>query len=191
MRRPTAEAPAPPPERPAAEAPGDFAVANPIHSAEAPAPPPTGTARDVGAADRRGTLDPHREARVPPTSFLRVAIFILFLVRVRRRIHGSLGRVTKRFGLALIAFSVSCTAVNISLLLARGEDDSDVAVLLSNPLSALAFVAHVSMTLPYPRTRAKLNFHVTVLALSTLAKGPYSAFGGSGARVDAERSSVA
>ena len=36
---------------------------NPIHSAEAPARPPTGTARD-GAADRRGTLDPHREARL-------------------------------------------------------------------------------------------------------------------------------
>ena len=111
------------------EAPGEFAVSSLIHSAEAPARPPTGTARD-GVTDRRGTLDPHREARVPPTSFLRVAIVILFLVRVRRRIHVSLGRVTERFGLALCAFSVSCTAVK-STAGRAGEDDSDVAWSLS------------------------------------------------------------
>ena len=67
---------------------------------------------------------------LPLTGFLQVATFVLFLVRVRHRIHVELGRVTKRFGLALCAFSVACTTVKVWLLIARGQDDADIATTL-------------------------------------------------------------
>ena len=100
---------------------------------------------------------------------------MLFTVRVRRRIYSSLGRVSKRFGFALCAFSVSCTAVKISLLITRGLDDADIATVLSFPLSVAAFVAHFAMTLPYPRNRSKLNLHLAALAINNAAKGLYCA----------------
>ena len=162
--RPTpvpARSPQPPPER--AEGP---VVSNPIRDDDVP-----------DASLPRDSLDlHHRETLVvlPLTGFLEVATFVLFLVRVRRRIHTSLGRVAKRFGLALCAFSVAVTTAKISLLSARRVDDATVATELAFPLSCAAFVAHVSMTLPYPRTRS-LWVHLAALAVNIAAKGLYCA----------------
>ena len=153
-------------------------ISNPILSTE-DLPEPARAARvSVHAAQfRQFSFDGHRRVRtlLPLTGFLQVATFVLFLVRVRHRIHVELGRVTKRFGLALCAFSVACTTVKIWLLIARGQDDADIATTLLFPLSCAAFVAHLSMTLPYLRTRAKVNFHICVLAISTAVTGLHRA----------------
>ena len=147
------EAPAPSPEPP--ERTEGLTVSNPIRDgadAEVPVPP-----ADDDAGVRRDALDlHHREAltRLPLTNFLEVATFVLFLVRVRRRIHVSLGRVTERFGLALCAFSVSCTAVKVSLLVARRWNDRELVEDLSASFTVAAFGAHLAMTLPHPRTRS-------------------------------------
>ena len=103
----TADAPAPSPEPP--EGTESLAVSNPIRDAEVPGPR---TARDSAFIRRCSSIELyHREALaiMPLTSFLRVATFVLFTVRLRHRIHVSLALVTKRFGRALCAFSVAIT----------------------------------------------------------------------------------
>ena len=136
-------------------------------------PPPATLMRQDGRSGPRAFSE---DDVVPLKSFANVVWFVVLCQHLSRRIHANLGRVAKRFGVALCAYSVCEASVHTYLLFA-GDEDS-LSLLLAGyaafPLSVAALAAHISMTLPYPRAQW-LWVHLSSHAGRAAANGYHSA----------------